>query len=633
MDASGAAMDQPRKKRSRFSEAVEPAPSAAAVDTAKRPKIDPAALAKAAAAAISKQLPKHLEATVGDAERKKAALERLARQQHLIKSMQAQIGHVQAAVSSTTNSLIGRGSFLPAPLLLDNEGRHIDAEGNVIEEKVAPVATLKANLGAGAEAEKAKQKKPVNPYLSFRSVDHRDRVDTVDPRLKTRNRDTRGAKNFTFVKQGTYIKQGEQLRAREAKKMLAGFSSGRNPNAYVKESVVDLGDDEAGDAAAAAATANSLEVPMKLEEPVPEVEWWDIPYLSKDKQEMLDKNGFLKGRGRSDVIDYVADMKLKYAGTAHLIEHPARIRVGRKEAPVTLPLMLTKAERKRIRRTARAERLKEVQDKIALGLLPPPEPKVKLSNMMRVLQDQAVSDPSAIERKVRAQVAQREKNHEMRNLARKLTPEERREKIMRKLKADASGDLHVALFRAPDLSHPQHQFKVDVNAQQLHLTGAVVTVKENPELNLVVVEGGPKSIKSYVKLMCRRIDWAKRPPPRAPKVDPMDATNDDDAQNETEEALTQDEVMSEATQPALKRPKKKAKCYLVWKGIVAKRAFASFKFQECKTASTARKVLEAKHVEQYWDMIESYNPLLENPHMADENENDDDDDDESDDDE
>ncbi|KDO29416.1 hypothetical protein SPRG_05953 [Saprolegnia parasitica CBS 223.65] len=617
MDASGAT-DQPRKKRSRFSEAVEPAPSAAPVDTAKRPKIDPAALAKAAAAAISKQLPKHLESTVGDAERKKAALERLARQQHLIKSMQAQIGHVQAAVSSTTNTLIGRGSFLPAPLLLDNEGRHIDADGNVIEEKVAPVATLKANLGAGAEAEKAKQKKPVNPYLSFRSVDHRDRVDTVDPRLKTRNRDTRGAKNFTFVKQGTYIKQGEQLRAREAKKMLAGFSSGRNPNAYVKESVVDLGEDEAGDAAA---TATSLEVPMKLEEPVPEVEWWDIPYLPKEKQEMLDKNGFLKGRGRSDVIDYVADMKLKFAGTAHLIEHPARIRVGRKEAPVTLPLMLTKAERKRIRRTARAERLKEVQDKIALGLLPPPEPKVKLSNMMRVLQDQAVSDPSAIERKVRAQVAQREKNHEMRNLARKLTPEERREKIMRKLKADASGDLHVALFRAPDLSHPQHQFKVDVNAQQLHLTGAVVTVKENPELNLVVVEGGPKSIKSYIKLMCRRIDWAKRPPPRAPPAESLDANDVPLPDNEEEEATVAHESMSDALQP--KRAKKKAKCYLVWKGIVAKRAFASFKFQECKTASTARKVLEAKHVEQYWDMIESYNPLLENPHLADENVHDD----------
>lgn len=73
--------------------------------------------------------------------------------------------------------------------------------------------------------------------------------------------------------------------------------------------------------------------------------------------------------------------------------------------------------------------------------------------MMRVLADQAVADPSAIEKKVREQVAQREKNHEMRNLARKLTPEERREKNLRKIKEDAAGDIHVALFKYAALSH------------------------------------------------------------------------------------------------------------------------------------------------------------------------------------
>ena len=67
--------------------------------------------------------------------------------------------------------------------------------------------------------------------------------------------------------------------------------------------------------------------------------------------------------------------------------------------------------------------------------------------MMRVLHDQAIADPSAVERKVREQIAQREKNHEMRNLARKLTPEERREKKLRKIKQDAAGDINVALFR------------------------------------------------------------------------------------------------------------------------------------------------------------------------------------------
>jgi U4/U6 small nuclear ribonucleoprotein PRP3 len=42
---------------------------------------------------------------------------------------------------------------------------------------------------------------------------------------------------------------------------------------------------------------------------------------------------------------------------------------------------------------------------------------------MKVLGDQAVADPSKIEKKVMEQVQARVTNHEMRNLARKLTPQ------------------------------------------------------------------------------------------------------------------------------------------------------------------------------------------------------------------
>ncbi|KAI9907344.1 hypothetical protein PsorP6_004521 [Peronosclerospora sorghi] len=231
-------------------------------------------------------------------------------------------------------------------------------------------------------------------------------------------------------------------------------------------------------------------------------------------------------------------------------------------------------ERKKIRRQNRADREKEKQDKIALGLLPPPEPKVKLSNMMRVLSEQAVADPSAIERKVREQIAQREKNHEMRNLARKLTPEERREKRLRKIKEDAAGDIHVALFKVPDLSNPQHRFKVDVNAQQYHLTGGVLLCKDG-NINMVVVEGGKKAIKQYTKLMMRRIDW----------LGASEAEQDSESEDEDSR-------------------KRGNGCFLVWQGVVARKAFNNFRFQECRTSITARKVMEAKNVVHYWDLVE-----------------------------
>ena len=42
-----------------------------------------------------------------------------------------------------------------------------------------------------------------------------------------------------------------------------------------------------------------------------------------------------------------------------------------------LPVLLTKKERKKLRRTNRREAWKDKQEKIRLGLEPPPEPKVR----------------------------------------------------------------------------------------------------------------------------------------------------------------------------------------------------------------------------------------------------------------
>ena len=81
--------------------------------------------------------------------------------------------------------------------------------------------------------------------------------------------------------------------------------------------------------------------------------------------------------------------------------------MSRKACPCALVLP-TEQERKKISRQRRLEREKEKQELISQGLLEPPPPKVKISNLMRVLGERAVADPSAIEAEVRAQMAERE---------------------------------------------------------------------------------------------------------------------------------------------------------------------------------------------------------------------------------
>lgn len=62
---------------------------------------------------------------------------------------------------------------------------------------------------------------------------------------------------------------------------------------------------------------------------------------------------------------------------------------------------------------------------------------------IQVLGDQAVVDPSKIEALVMGQVARRKAQHDLRNQAAKLTPQEKRDKKRRKLLEDTSKELQV----------------------------------------------------------------------------------------------------------------------------------------------------------------------------------------------
>ena len=87
------------------------------------------------------------------------------------------------------------------------------------------------------------------------------------------------------------------------------------------------------------------------------------------------------------------------------------------------------------------------QDKIRLGLINPDDPKVKMSNLMRVLGNEAVQDPTKVEAHVRKQMAERLANHQKANAERKLTPEQRRQKAARKMQEDVSCGVNVAVYR------------------------------------------------------------------------------------------------------------------------------------------------------------------------------------------
>ncbi|GFP93068.1 U4/U6 small nuclear ribonucleoprotein prp3 [Phtheirospermum japonicum] len=270
----------------------------------------------------------------------------------------------------------------------------------------------------------------------------------------------------------------------------------------------------------------------------------------------------------------INEEKIKKDKITMYVEHPRPIEPPAEPAPPPpQPLTLTKKEQKKLRTQRRLAREKERQEMIRLGVLEPPKPKVKMSNLMKVLGSEATQDPTRLEMEIRSAAAEREKAHIDRNDARKLTPAERREKKERKLFDDPNAlDTIVSVYKINDLSHPQARFKVDINAQENRMTGCAI-ISEG--ISVVVVEGGAKSIKRYGKLMLRRIDWTAA------------VKKEEDAENDEE-----------------KKPLNK--CVLVWQGSVAKPNFNRFFVQECRTETASRRFFSDHGVAHYWDLAVNF---------------------------
>uniref|UniRef100_A0A8D3CAD1 U4/U6 small nuclear ribonucleoprotein Prp3 n=1 Tax=Scophthalmus maximus TaxID=52904 RepID=A0A8D3CAD1_SCOMX len=413
----------------------------------------------------------------------------------------------------------------PTPLILDDKGRTVDASGKEVE-LTHRMPTLKANIRA-VKREQFRQQLKEKPGDDLESTSYFDQRVSITPAQRAR-------RGFKFHDQGRFEKIAQRIRTKAQLERL---------QCEIAQAAKKTG--------IQASTKLALIAPRKevREGEVPNLEWWDT---------------------------YILPFNLELFGVTNLVEHPAQISppVDTDKA-VTLGVYLTKKEQKKLRRQTRREAQKEVQERVRLGLMPPPEPKVRISNLMRVLGTEAVQDPTKVEAHVRAQMAKRQKAHEEANAARKLTSEQRKEKKVKKLKEDITDGVHIAVYRIRNLQNPAKKFKVEANANQLYLTGTVVLHRD---VNLVVVEGGPKSQKKFKRLMMHRIKWVEHNSKRD------DPDGDDDT-------------------------KRNNKCWLIWEGTAKERSFGDMKFKQCPTENMAREHFKKHGTEHYWDLALSQSVL------------------------
>lgn len=419
------------------------------------------------------------------------------------------------------------------------------------------------------------EKPKINPYLDAQPDEEQTLEDpTYAP--TARKYAERKSRQIQLNDKGKYIAQANALRQQakleEMKRRLA---------AEARKTEIEEASDRA----------------FLVEEP-PEIEWWDEGLLPEGQKSYEDWEQ--EGRNKITAEDSII--------TA-LIQRPVLLAAPQdKFAPPPKPLMLTEQEQKKLRRQRRMADGKEKQAKVRLGLIEPDPPKVKKSNMMRVLGEQAVKDPTAVEARVNREIAQRANDHEAANEERKLTPQQRAEKLQKQQAGDEAKGIKIAVFTVNDLSSGKHRYQLDVNAKQQGLTGMVIL---NPSLNLIIVEGGIHSIRGYKKLLLNRIKWTENTAPAPDSAGPTTFTGTTDGSNTNVMSGTrgQGSKAAEWCNPLDERGQlkdlSKNACELIWEGEAAARSFKRWGSRACETDGEAKDVLTKTKMENMWTLARS----------------------------
>ncbi|KAL8734306.1 MAG: hypothetical protein Q9166_001504 [cf. Caloplaca sp. 2 TL-2023] len=442
------------------------------------------------------------------------------------------------------------------PALMGDSGQ--DSKTSKI--KAAPFATTMANRrteSPGIPPSKAgKDKKQLD--LSGPSSEETRSNPYFDLSLgaKTATLRSRGSKQLIFNQKGKYIQQAVALRRQAALEAM---------KKRIAESSRKAGIDEDLD----------TEKAFLVEAP-PEIEWWDEGLLNGPSYASLDT---LSGT-KIDTEDSIITL---------YIQHPVALNPPQDaKMPAPKPMHLTSKEQAKIRRQRRMADLKEQQAKVRLGLEPPEPPKVKAQNMMRVLGEEAVKDPTAVEARVSREIAERANKHERMNEERKLTKEQKHEKLAKQQQKDAAQGIFCTVYKIESLANPRHRFKVDKNAKDYNLTGLTV---QHPKFNVVVVEGGEHSVQAYKKLLTQRIDWTENTHPNKAVREGNNEAQHSWLQAEDEKGQLKDLTGN--------------RCQVVWEGEEKGRAFKRWGSKVCATDSAAREALGRGKMENMWVLAKS----------------------------
>ncbi|CAJ1336885.1 unnamed protein product [Effrenium voratum] len=200
-------------------------------------------------------------------------------------------------------------------LILDEFGRELDEDGQVVPMKPQVVSTLKVNINREKEARLKK-------ILGLKKEGLGD-SGYFDATLKTKDRfDRQKRRSFRFIEEGELVKK-EQKMIKKVQEKALGID--KKDDKKKKEEEQQKKQEKKQEEEEKEQPVKKIEPKVLRREPIPEVEWWDIPFLKEDQY------------GQKKAYTEVSVEKI-----TPYVEHPIPIKITtEKEAPEAAMMHLT----------------------------------------------------------------------------------------------------------------------------------------------------------------------------------------------------------------------------------------------------------------------------------------------------
>ena len=314
---------------------------------------------------------------------------------------------------------------------------------------------------------------------------------------------------------------------------------------------------------------------------IPEYEPWDKELLNTILSDNNNINNYLSISEEdlnNIIIDKISNDDPKLLDLISYNQHPTPQSnfVKDKEDSTNLQFVLTKKEKKSLKKIYHEQKRKDEQEKIKLGLMKPKETKLKYSNMIQLFNNGKNVNPSQIYQTVENSYKEREKRMLEENAKNKLTKEQKRIKFKEKIDKDQELGIYGYFLKINKIYDVENYNRfnswIKIFCKKYKIAGFLIHFFKLNE-NFAYLEGGQKALNKIQKRINNKL-----------KIEQNNLNKKEDKKNKEKENemnieknnINENENINKKDLKNIKDNNKNFNCVLKCKDIIKKKNFYHF---------------------------------------------------------